>query len=59
MYVFVLEKFLKTMKLKTLMFFLKKDFVIVAIDKAANDVIFICKHFYVSTIIKEVNYDCR
>ena len=34
---------------------LKEDFVIVPFDKAANNVAFICKHFYVLTIIKEIN----
>ena len=29
------------------------------IDKAANDVAFICEHFYVLTIIKELNLDCH
>ena len=42
------------MKLKTLkktLFSLKEDFVIVPIDKVANNVAFICKHFYALTII--------
>ena len=39
------------------MFSLKEDFVIVPIDKAANNVAFICKHFYALTIIKELNLD--
>ena len=38
---------------------LNKEFVIVPIDKAANDVTFICKYFYVLTIIKELNPDCH
>ena len=33
--------------------------MILPIDKAANNVAFICKHFYASTIIKELNLDCR
>ena len=37
------------MKLKTL-FYLKGDFVVVPIDKAANNMAFICEHFYVFTI---------
>ena len=41
------------------MFSLKEDFVIAPIDKAANNVAFICKHLYVLTIIKELNLDCR
>ena len=28
------------------------------IDKAANNVATICKHFYVSGVIKELNLDC-
>ena len=28
------------------------------IDKAANNVAIICKHFYVSGVIKELNLDC-
>ena len=44
------------MKLKT-MFSLKGDFEIVPVDKAANNVAFICKRFYVLIIIKELNLD--
>ena len=40
------------------MFSLKEDFF-VPIDKAANNVALICKHFYVVTIIKEINLDCH
>ena len=46
------------MKLKIL-FSLKEDFVIVSIDKASNNVAFICKHFYALSIIKELNLDCH
>ena len=46
------------MKLKTL-FSLKEDLVIVPINKAANNLAFICKHFYALTIIKELNLDCH
>ena len=31
----------------------------VPIDKVANDVAFIGKHFYALTIIKELNFDCQ
>ena len=41
-------------EVKNTMFFLKEDFVIVPIDKAANNVVFICKHFYALTIIKVI-----
>ena len=41
------------------MFSLKEDFVIVPIDKAANNVAFISKHLYALTIIKELNLDCH
>ena len=41
-----------------IVFALKEDFVIVSIDKAANNVAFICKHFYTLTIIKKLNLDC-
>ena len=41
------------------MFSLKEDFVIVPIDKAANNVPFIGKHFYALTIIKELNLACH
>ena len=44
------------MKLKTLCFLLKRT-VIVPIDKTANNVAFICKHFYALTIVKEL--DCH
>ena len=44
-------------EVKNTLFSLKDDFVIVPIDKAANNVAFICKHFYALTIIKEVNLD--
>ena len=46
-------------EVKKTMFSLKEDFVIVPIDKAANNVAFICKHFYALTIIKELNLDCH
>ena len=39
------------------MFSLKEDFAILSIDKAANNVAFICKHFYGLPIIKELNLD--
>ena len=39
-------------EVKNTLFSLKEDFVIVPIDKAANNVAFICEHFYVLTIIK-------
>ena len=40
-------------------FSLKEYFVIVPIDKAVNNVVFICKHFYALTIVKELNLDCH
>ena len=46
-------------EVKNTLFSLKEDFVIVPIDKAANNVAFICEHFYVLTIIKELNLDCH
>ena len=46
------------MKLKTFCFLLKKT-VIVSIDMTANNVAFICKHFYALTIVKELNLDCH
>ena len=46
-------------EVKNTLFSLKEDFVIVPIDKAANNVAFICKHFYALTIIKELNLDCH
>ena len=42
-------------EIKNTMLSLAEDFVIVPCDKAANNIIFICKHLYVVTIIKEVN----
>ena len=33
--------------------------MIVPTDKAANNVTFICKYFYVSTITKELILDCH
>ena len=45
-------------KVKMIVFALKEAFVIVSIDKAANNVAFICKHFYTLTIIKKLNRDC-
>ena len=41
------------------MFSLKEEFLIVPVDKAANNVAFICKHLYTLTIIKELNPDCH
>ena len=41
------------------MFSLKEDFMIVPIDKAVNNVAFICKHFCALTIIKKLNLDCH
>ena len=46
-------------EVKNTMFSLKKDFVIVPIDKTVNNLAFICKHFYALTIIKELNLDCH
>ena len=46
-------------EVKNTFFSLKEDFVITPIDKAANNVAFICKHFYALTIIKELNLDCH
>ena len=46
-------------EVKNTLFSLKEDFVIVPIEKAANNVDFICKHFYALTIIKELNLDCH
>ena len=45
-------------EVKNTLFSLKEDFVIVPIDKAANNVAFICK-YYALTIIKEINLDCH
>ena len=39
------------------MFSLKEEFLIVPVDKAANNVAFICKHLYTLTSIKELNLD--
>ena len=33
--------------------------MIVPIDKAVNNMAFICKNFYTLTIIKELNLDCH
>ena len=41
------------------MFSLKEDSMIVPIDKAANNLAFIYKHFDALTIIKELNLDCN
>ena len=46
-------------EVKNTMFSLKEDFVNVPIDKAANNVAFICKQFYALTLIKELNLDCH
>ena len=46
-------------EVKNTMFPLKEDFVILPIDKAANNMNFICKHFYAKTVIKELNLDCH
>ena len=46
-------------EVKNTFFSLKEDFVIAPIDKAANNVAFICKHFYALNIIKELNLDCH
>ena len=46
-------------EVKNIMFSLKENFVIVPIDKAADNVAFICKQFYALTIIKELNLDCH
>ena len=45
-------------EVKNTLFSLKEYFVIVPIDKAANNVAFISKRFYPLTIIKELNLDC-
>ena len=46
-------------EVKDAMSSLKEYFAIVSIDKAANIVAFICKHFYALTIIKELSLDCH
>ena len=46
-------------EVKNTMFSLKKVFVIVPIDKAANNVAFIYKHFYALSIMKKLNLDCH
>ena len=46
-------------EVKNTLFSIKEDFVIVPIDKVANYVAFISKHFYALTIIKELNPDCH
>ena len=38
---------------------LQNDFVMVPIDKAANNIAFICKQLYASIILKELNYSIR
>ena len=38
---------------------LQNDFVMVQIDKAANNIAFICKQLYASIILKELNYSIR
>ena len=43
-------------ELNDTMLSLTEDFVTVPFDKAANNMIFICKHLYAVTIIKEVNH---
>ena len=45
-------------EVKSTMFSLKDDLVILPTDKAADNVAFICKHFYALTIIIELNLDC-
>ena len=47
---------LKDTTVKNTLKSLKDKFVIVPIDKAANNVAFICKRFYASVIAKELNY---
>ena len=44
---------------KHTLFSLKEGFVIVPIDKAGNNVAFICKHSYALTVLKELNLDCH
>ena len=46
-------------EVKNTMFSHKEDFWIVPIDKAANNVAIISKHFYSLTIIKELNLYCN
>ena len=46
------------MKLKTLSFPLR-NFCDFTNYKAANNVAFICKHFYTLTVIKKLNFDCH
>ena len=41
------------------MFSLQDDFLNVPVDKAANNVPFVRKHFYAVTIIKGLNLDCH
>ena len=53
------KSILSKQEVKNTLFSFKEDFVIVLIDKATNNVAFICKHFYALTIIKELNLDCH
>ena len=46
-------------EVKNILFSLTEGFMIVPIDKAANNVALICKHFCTLTIIKELNLDCH
>ena len=46
-------------EVKNTMFSLKEDFVVVHTDKAASNVVFICKHFYALTIMKELKVHCH
>ena len=46
-------------EVKSTMFTLKEDFVIIPSDKVANKVAFICKYLCTLTVIKELNLDCH
>ena len=45
---------LKRDDVQTYLNYLHKHFVLVPIDKAANNITIICKHFYVEVILKEI-----
>ena len=55
----LLKSILSEHEVKNIMVSLWEDLVVVPIDKAANNVAFIGKHFFALSIIKQQNFDCH
>ena len=51
------ENLLDNESVKSCLNKLKKEYIICRIDKASNNFVFICKKFYIQTLIQELGFD--